>query len=118
MKKNKNKKILALFCALSVAMTSITFPFSSKADGDLETKFKHSEYKDWQQVTFSDFGINDDTYNDIQEEESIWLGTYSESLEGKVFSGNVTFSSATTWSWFGKIYLGCEDYTNAENGTN
>jgi len=109
--------MLAIFCVLSVALTSISFPISSKADGELEISFENSQYKDWQQVTFSDFGINDDTYNEIQEDNSITLGTYEHSLEGKVFSGNITFSSATSWSWFGNIYLGCEDYTNRDNGT-
>ena len=87
MKTNMNKKLLALLCAVSVALTSITFPFLTKANGGTETNFKKSEYKNWEQITFSNYGVADNTaysgYNDF---------FCNTELADKVFNGEVDLS--------------------------
>ena len=86
MKTNMNKKLLALFCAVSVALTSITFPFLATASGGTETNFKKSEYKNWEQITFSNYGVADDIYSGYN---NFYCNT---TLKGKVFNGDVELS--------------------------
>ena len=87
-----SKKMLAFLCALSVALTSISFPFSAKADGENATSFLDSEYAYWEQATFSH-------YNPIGETANVEDGYYGEcyalfdgGMANKVFHGNVMFT--------------------------
>lgn len=86
-----SKKVLALLCGLSIVLTSVSFPLSSKADGDSVTYFRDSKYAYWEQVTFSH-------YTPLGEVSNVEDGYYGEcfaafagGMASKVFHGNVKF---------------------------
>ena len=58
-----------------------------------EVYFQDTDYKYWEQVTFGDFMVADGTYDTTR----IAGYNYRSTLEGKVFSGNVTFSEDSAW---------------------
>ena len=82
-----SKKMLAFLCALSVALTSTTFPFLAKANGESAITFKNSAYKNWEQITFSNYGVADNSYSGLND---FFCDT---TLQGKVFNGDVQLAS-------------------------
>lgn len=102
------RRIAALLCALSVALMFIFILFSKKVEAIEKTTFASSMYASWDQVTFNDFRVTDGVY----ESESHYSQYLRPPLEGKVFSGNVTFSKDSTW----QIRIGGEE--SYEEGIN
>lgn len=54
-----------------------------------------------EEITFADYGVKNDIYTYNASEEFAKRGSYWESLAGKVFSGDVTFSEADAYLYFG-----------------
>lgn len=98
----KSKKIIALLCTVSILATSLVFAFRTKAEKPLETLDPTLE-----RVTFKDFSIDDGTYTAKNGGDAFAKLGSSVSLEGKVFTGNITFNNSTAY-----LYFGGEDYNS------
>ena len=93
----KSKKIIALLCTICILATSLVFAFRTKAEKPLETLDPTME-----QVTFRDYGEDiDGTYYAKNGGDNFAKIGYYKSLEGKVFSGNITFSEGPGYVYFG-----------------